>query len=76
MLNDYKGGFDMKNFILGLLLGIILQPFIDIAIDWIECLKLNSTLKILKTNAEISNYQTLLETQLQEMNGTDVEEEE
>lgn len=66
----------MKNFILGLLLGIILQPFIDIAIDWIECLKLNSTLKILKTNAEISNYQTLLETQLQEMNGTDVEEDE
>lgn len=66
----------MKNFILGLLVGIIAQPFIDIAIDWIECLKLNSTLKILKTNAEISNYQTLLETQLQEMNGTDVEDEE
>ena len=66
----------MKNFVLGVLVGIVLQPFIDIALDWIECLKLNSTLKILKTNAEISNYQTLLETQLQEINGTDVEDEE
>ena len=71
-----QGGFDMKNFVLGVLVGIVLQPFIDIALDWIECLKLNSTLKILKTNAEISNYQTLLETQLQEINGTDVEDEE
>ena len=71
-----QGGFDMKNFVLGVLVGIVLQPFIDIALDWIECLKLNSTLKILKTNAEISNYQMLLDAQLQEINGTDVEDEE
>lgn len=71
-----KGGLDMKNFALGVLLGIILQPFVDVAIDWIECLKLNSSLKILKTNAQISNYQMLLDAQLQEINGTDVEGEE
>lgn len=66
----------MKNFSLGLLLGLVLHPFIEVAIDWIECLKLESSLKIMKTNAEINNYQTLLDTQLQEIYGTDVEDEE
>lgn len=66
----------MQNFLLGLLLGIVLYPFVDVALNYIDCLKLNSNLKILKTNAQISNYQNLLDTQLQEMYGTDVEENE
>jgi hypothetical protein len=57
----------MKEFIIGLLLGLVLNPFIDVAKDYIECLKLNAKLKILQSNAKISNIENLLNAQLEEL---------
>lgn len=57
----------MKEFIIGLLLGLVSNPFIDVAKDYIECLKLNAKLKILQSNAKISNMENLLNTQLEEL---------
>lgn len=57
----------MKEFIIGLLLGIVVNPFISVAKDYIECLKLNAKLKILQSNAKISNMENLLNAQLEEL---------
>lgn len=62
-------GVGMKNFIIGILLGIVLDPFIDVAKDYIECLKLNAKLKIIRSNAEITQIQNLIDTQMDELYG-------
>lgn len=57
----------MKEFIIGLLLGIVANPFISVAKDYIECLKLNAKLKIIQSNAKITNIENLLNAQLEEL---------
>lgn len=61
----------MKNFSLGLLIGIILNPFIAVIKNYIECLNLDSQLRIVKCNAQISRIQKLVEVQLDELYGDD-----
>ena len=61
----------MKNYILGLMSGIlaviILKPLYELIEQWIEEFKTVPTLKILKANAEINNLMKLQEVQLQEL---------
>ena len=61
----------MKNYILGLMSGIlaviILKPLYELIEQWIEEFKTVPTLKILRKNAEINNLMKLQEVQLQEL---------
>lgn len=61
----------MKNYILGLISGIlaviILKPLYELIEQWIEEFKTVPTLKILRANAEINNLMKLQEVQLQEL---------
>ena len=61
----------MKNYILGLMSGIlaviILKPLYELIEQWIEEFKTVPTLKILRANAEINNLMKLQEVQLQEL---------
>ena len=61
----------MKNYILGLMSGIlaviILKPLYELIEQWIEEFKTVPTLKILRANAEINNLMKLQEIQLQEL---------
>lgn len=61
----------MKNFVLGLMSGIlaviILKPLYELIEQWIEEFKTVPTLKILRANAEINNLMKLQEVQLQEL---------
>ena len=61
----------MKNYILGLMSGILavilLNPLSELLLQWIEEFKTVPTLKILRTNAEINNLMKLQEVQLQEL---------
>ena len=61
----------MKNYILGLMSGIlaviILKPLYEVIEQWIEEFKTVPTLKILRANAEINNLMKLQEVQLQEL---------
>ena len=61
----------MKNYILGLMSGIlaviILKPLYELIEQWIEEFKTVPTLKISRANAEINNLMKLQEVQLQEL---------
>lgn len=61
----------MKNYVLGLMSGIlaviILKPLYELIEQWIEEFKTVPTLKILRANAEINNLMKLQEVQLQEL---------
>ena len=61
----------MKNYVLGLLSGIVsvilLKPLIEVLQQWLEYQKTIPTLKILRANAEINNLLKLQEVQLQEL---------
>lgn len=59
----------MQVFIIGLLLGIVLNPFISVIKDYIECLKLDAQLKIVRCNAQITKIQKLVDVQLDELYG-------
>lgn len=79
----------MKNYVLGFFIGIassiVLNPLLDVLIQWVEYLKSIPTLKTLRANAEINNLMRLQEIQLRELqeayerdysNNFDDEEEE
>lgn len=61
----------MKNYILGLMSGILavilLNPLFELLLQWIEEFKTVPMLKILRANAEINNLMKLQEVQLQEL---------
>lgn len=61
----------MKNYILGLMSGIlaviILKPLYELIEQWIEEFKTVPTLKILRANAEINNLMSLQEIQFKEL---------
>ena len=61
----------MKNYILGLMSGILavilLNPLSELLLQWIEQFKTVPTLKILRANAEINNLMRLQEFQLREL---------
>ena len=61
----------MKNYVLGLLSGIVsvilLKPLIEVLQQWLEYQKSIPTLKILRANAEINNLMSLQEVQLREL---------
>ena len=61
----------MKNYVLGFFIGIassiVLNPLLDVLIQWVEYLKSIPTLKTLRANAEINNLMRLQEFQLREL---------
>ena len=76
----------MKNYLLGLLSGIVsvilFKPLLEVLAQWVEYQKTIPTLKILKANAEINNLMSLQEIQCRELQeayerdlGNDEEEE-
>lgn len=61
----------MKNYVLGLLSGIVsvilFKPLLEVLLQWVEYQKTIPTLKILRANAEINNLMSLQEIQCREL---------